>query len=244
MPLSNEILEQNDFESLRLYDPNSQLHHEIGGKIRQIFTKLFQNTDINLDDFYFTGYDDDTPNAFFIEGSKTKNGKNIIAVSFGLIMALSNTEELAAIIGHESGHYLWSQLLGGRNTIFQERAADLRSVDLMMNAGYNPRNVISAQTKIFKPFEYHSPTLDVHGNPVDRIEDVKAHMTKISLERGYFPEVIPHDPEYDAFKKKLQNTRKDEPYRSFIDKLIYDRYNTTDISQIPREELLFFRLEP
>lgn len=240
MPLSNEILEQNDFESLRLYDPNSQLHHEIGGKIRQIFTKLFQNTDINLDDFYFTGYDDDTPNAFFIEGSKTKNGKNIIAVSFGLIMALSNTEELAAIIGHESGHYLWSQLLGGRNTIFQERAADLRSVDLMMNAGYNPRNVISAQTKIFKPFEYRSPTLDVHGNPVDRIEDVKAHMTKISLERGYFPEVIPHDPEYDAFKKKLQNTRKDEPYRSFIDKLIYDRYNTTDISQIPRDELLFF----
>ena len=93
MPLSNEILEQNDFESLRLYDPNSQLHHEIGGKIRQIFTKLFQNTDINLDDFYFTGYDDDTPNAFFIEGSKTKNGKNIIAVSFGLIMALSNTED-------------------------------------------------------------------------------------------------------------------------------------------------------
>lgn len=238
MLTSNPILEQSDFEALRLYDPDSTLHKEIGEKVRQIFIKLFQNTDINIDDFYFTGFDSDEANAFFISADKTKNGKNVIAVSYGLIMALSNTEELAAIIGHECGHYLWSQLLGGRNTIFQERAADLRSVDLMMNAGYNPRNVLSAEKKVFGKLDYKSATLDVHGNSFNRIEDVKTYLTKLSLERGYFPEVTPSDPKYDAFKQKLQETRKNEPYLSFLDKAIQEYTQTPHSTQIEREQTL------
>ncbi len=234
MSLDNEILEQADLEALRLYDPHSMLHQEISAKIKQIFERLFQNTDIDINDFYFTGYDSNDANAFFLDASKTKNGKNIIAVSFGLIQNVSNTEELAAIIGHECGHYLWSQLLGGRNTIFQERAADLRSVDLMINAGYNPRNVLSAEQKVFGELKYSSPTLDVHSNPFNRVEDVKTYLAKLTLERGSFPDVAPSDPEYDKFKEKIKTIRAQQPYLSYIDKNLMLFLKSTNIEKITR----------
>ena len=157
MTNKTRILEDNDFEGLRLYEPDSKMHKLIGDKVKEVFTRLFQNTDINLDDFYFTGFDDNNANAFFIEKSKTKTKKkNIIAVSYGLIQKLDHTAELAAIVGHEAGHYLWSELLGGKNTIFQERGADVYSVQLMINGGYNPRYVRSAQQKVFDNFNYKS----------------------------------------------------------------------------------------
>ncbi|MBO4746417.1 MAG: M48 family metalloprotease, partial [Alphaproteobacteria bacterium] len=234
MSWDNDMLDQADIEALRLYDPHSLLHQEISAKIKQIFERLFQNTDINVDDFYFTGYDSGDANAFFIDASETKNGKNIVAISYGLIQSVSNTEELAAIIGHECGHYLWSQLLGGENTIFQERAADLRSVDLMINAGYNPRNVLSAEQKVFGELKYTSATLDVHGNSFNRVEDVKTYLAKLTLERGSFPDVAPSDPEYDKFKEKIKNIRVQQPYLSYIDKNLMSFLKSTNIKKITR----------
>ena len=78
MAQNTRILEDNDFEGLRLYEPDSKMHKLIGDKVKEVFTRLFQNTDVNLDEFYFTGFDDDNANAFFIEKSKTKTKSKIL----------------------------------------------------------------------------------------------------------------------------------------------------------------------
>lgn len=233
------ILNDNDFEGLRLYPENGKLHKIIGNQIKNVFEKMFQNTDVNFDDFYFTGFDSDNPNAFFIEKSKTNTDKNIIAVSRGLIKSLDSVEELAAIIGHESGHYLWSELLGGKNTIFQERGSDLYSVDLMMNAGYNPRYIISAQKKIFGDLNYESSTLDVHGNSFSRVSDVEAYITKIATERGDFPPVDKDvNPDWKKFQSDVHRQYEIEGYDTYLDKKLKEKFKTKDITKLNRIDVL------
>ena len=236
------ILEDNDFEGLRLYEPNSGLHKLIGGKVKEVFEKLFQNTDINLDDFYFTGFDDEDSNAFFIEKEQTKDKtKNIIAVSYGLIQKLDSIQELAAIVGHEAGHYVWAQLLGGRNTIFQERGADVHSVDLMLNAGYNPRYVISAQKKIFGNFNYKSLNLNVHGAPQNRISDVESYLTLLATEQGDFENTDGKtDVKYNAFKTSVKYQRLIDGYDTYLDKKLKEKFGTKDVIDIKRIDILRF----
>ena len=66
-----QILKDELFEKHKLYDVDSRLHKTIGKKIHDVFARLFKNTNINLDDFYFTAFDSDTPNAFMIEDRKS-----------------------------------------------------------------------------------------------------------------------------------------------------------------------------
>lgn len=240
MSEKTRVLEDNDFEGLRLYEPDSNLHKLIGDQVRAVFEKLFQNTDVNFDDFYFTGFDDDDPNAFFIEKSKTKDGKkNIIAVSYGLIQKLDSAQELAAIVGHESGHYLWSELLGGQNTIFQERGSDVYSVQLMINGGFNPRYVRSAQQKVFNNFSYSGVNLDVHGHPLNRIGDVEAYLTLLATKEGNFENIDNKtDPKYQQFKTVVEHQHDIDGYDTYLDKRLKEKFGTKDIQKIKRIDIL------
>lgn len=241
MKKNQTILNDNDFEALKLYEPDSPVHKLVGEKIKEVFAKMFKNTDVNIDDFYFTVVEDENPNAFFISKEKTVDKqKNIIAVTVGMIDFVENIEQFAAVIGHESGHYIWDELLGGKNTIFQERAADLRSVDLLINAGYNPRNVLEIQKKIGQKYlkNPRNLTIDVHGVQSARIADIEAYLTKIANDQGAFPEVAEGvSPEWDNFKTQVYNTRKNNPYNSYLEKVLISKFNTKIISKINNSDL-------
>ena len=124
----NTGINVNDFENLGLYDVDSPVTKAAGGRVKSVFEKLFQGTDIKSDDFYFLCFRSNDPNAFFVDKNKTGK-KHIIAVSDALIKGLGCDEELAAVIAHEAGHYLWAKYVSGKNTIFQERWSDVNSVD-------------------------------------------------------------------------------------------------------------------
>ena len=238
----SRILNDADFEALRLYDEDSPEHQIVAKELKKIFTRLFQNTEVNPDDFYFTVFDDSSPNAFFMRKANTKDKKlNIIAVSSGLINMCNNEAELAGIIGHECGHYLWNQLLGGNNTIFQEHTADLRAVDLMMNGGYNPLHHLEANSRLFSTYgvRYSDVDLGVHGNGLARIEDLKAYLTKISNEKGYFPEIKDEkDTDYEVFQTAFNRARQNSPYRTYIENILYQNLSTTDVTSKNLPEVL------
>ncbi|MBR3676506.1 MAG: M48 family metalloprotease [Alphaproteobacteria bacterium] len=239
--MSGRILDDNNFEGLKFYESDSLINKEVTPLMRQIMSRLFRGTEINLDDFYFTVFEDKEANAYFLGRGTSLAEKNIIAISRGLIEDCNNEDELAAIIGHECGHYLWAQILGGENTIFQERASDLRAVDLMINGGYNPLHHLNVCGRLFSygGHQYSDICLDVHGNGLARVEDIKARLTMIANEKGDFavPDDKP-DKEYLAIKEKARQAYEKEGYDTYIEKCLKNVYGSKDAEKLSAEQIL------
>lgn len=87
-----------------------------------------------------------------------------IVVYKGLVEYMDNEDELAGVIAHEISHSIDSYdgiLRGSLNFIPHafvprkyERKADLRAVDFMVNAGYNPLALIIIMNKSFSQHRY------------------------------------------------------------------------------------------
>lgn len=243
--MAEKILNDSDFEELKLYEDSTQTHKIASEQIKKIFSRLFQGTEVNPDGFYFTAFESESPNAFFISAKHTLNNQRVIAVSPSLIKECKNEAELAGIIAHECGHYLWSELLGGKNSIFQERAADLRAVDLLINGGYNPLNHREVCKRILAyGRSYSDVTLDVHGNGLARVEDIDARLTMIANERGNFaPLTDKPDEEYLKFQKELLDAYEKEGYDTYYDKIFKQKYGTKDIEKLDPKKILVDMLE-
>lgn len=246
--IMTRILEDDYFEECRLFDENSLVNQLAAAKIETIFRKLFQNTKVDPDEFYFTIFDDEDSNAFFINKEQTiEKKKNIIAISRGLIKACHNEAELAGIIGHESGHYLWKELLGGQNSIFQEHAADLYAIDLLRNGGYNPRHHLAVCERLFSDYgrvKYNHISLGVHGNGLLRSDDIKDYMTKIANEEGDFPPLDNvEDTDYKSFQEAIAQAFSKEGYYTYIEKCFQKELGTKDLSEIPVQDALRIMLQ-
>ena len=240
--MSDRILNDNDFEGLKFYESDSLMNKEVTPLLRKIVSRLFRGTELNIDDFYFTVFEDEYANAFFINKESTEEKKkNVIAISRGLLDTCNNEDELAGIIGHECGHYLWAEIAGGKNTIFQERAADLRAVDLMINGGYNPLHHLNVCERIFSygGRSYSDICMDVHGNGLARVEDIKARLTMIANEKGDFilPDGKP-DEEYLAVREKAHIAYDAEGYDTYIEKCLIKAYGNKDIVKLSAEQVM------
>lgn len=234
-------MRQDDFESLKLYDLNSRITDIVGKKIKHIFEKLFKNMGANSDDFLFMCFHSDNPNAFFINKDQkdSKLSKHIIAVSDSMIQRLDHEEELAAVIAHECGHFIWQKYTQDNNTIVQERWSDVQSVDLMINAGYNPLYILEMQEKIFLNIKYDSIDFGVHGTAFARTEDVKAYLTKKAMERGDFKKTTKgKSKDWSDYQKKVEKIYQEDGYNTYIDKLLIDKFGTKDLTKINRLDFL------
>ena len=176
--MSQEFIEQHKFylEDTFAYKQGSAL-------VRRVFERLVRDLrdkdgkPINIDEFYFGVVGGNEVNAFCVPEKK------LIAVSRELLNFVENEDELAGVIGHETGHWVWMELLGGKNTIFQETSADFYTMKLMQDAGYNPicyRNVLMRLSK--DNVIYSMPSLDVHGDIAGRIQNINACLTKIAMD--------------------------------------------------------------
>ena len=52
--MGNKIINDNDFANLMLYEEDTDMHKIVSAKVKEIFSRLFQGTEVNPDDFYFT----------------------------------------------------------------------------------------------------------------------------------------------------------------------------------------------
>jgi len=236
------ILENNDFEGMRLLDEQSETNQLVIKRLRKIFTKMFQNTEADARDFYFTICDDKNPSAFFVPKSETVEKKqHIIAISWGLVEACQNEAELAGIVGHECGHYLWGELLKGDNSIFQEHAADLRAVDLLINGGYNPRHHVEICKRILGDYghvQYSDISLDVHGNGLARIDDINDYLTYIASKKGDIaPLDTTEDKNYKSFQTAVKSAYEKEGYDTYVEKCLKRELGTKEIFADDKKEI-------
>ena len=128
-----------------------QLIQEVGYKI------LNTNRIDERMTFEYNHYDK-TVNAYATHRDRT------IVLTKGMMNSLDTEDELAAILGHEISHAIdsYKGLFKGYFTCFKfltksrrdETRADVRSVDFVVNAGYNPVAILIVENKIMSQPRY------------------------------------------------------------------------------------------
>ena len=232
----------SDFESLCFYETDSKIGAHVGKKVKSVFEKMFTRMGINSDEFVFMCFHNEDSNAFFINKEKIsgKLEKHVIAVSDAMISKLEHEAELAAVIAHECGHYIWQKHNSDDNTIVQERWSDVMSVDFLMNAGYNPLYILEMQKKVFSDFSYSSVDFGVHGTGFARLEDVQARLTVLGAERGDFKKIEKEkNINWLEYQQEFKNIYNEEGgYNTYIETLLIDKFGTKDLNKIGRVAFL------
>lgn len=223
---TQQVLNTDDWEALRIIDEKSQTTQLVASKLREIVQRLLSGAtgQYNIDDFEFLVSAVEDRNAFFINRSQTKNGKHVIGVTVEMIYMCQTEDELAAVIGHELGHFTYNQVFGNaNNTVYQERGADLHSVDLLIDGGYNPRAYQTVAKRLFRRPVSNMITnvlssLGVHGGNFSRVEDIEAYMTYLKKERGELDAPANTDnSDWEQFLTQFTTLLNNDGYKSYID---------------------------
>ena len=102
-----------------------------------------------------------------------------IVIHKGMLDFVQNEDQLAFYLGHELGH--WKANLFDKkkdnqeNTKIEEAAADLQSLEMMVQAGYNINEAYKVSEYLLKPEKYTNPedllirSFDAHVNNEDRL---------------------------------------------------------------------------
>ncbi|MBN1325161.1 MAG: M48 family metalloprotease [Alphaproteobacteria bacterium] len=222
---TQEILDTNDWEGLRLINEKSKTTKLVADKLSKIVKRLLSKSEgqYNIDDFEFLVTDEKDTNAFYISDSKTKNNKHIISVSSELINFCNNEDEFAGIIGHELGHFVYDKLSkSGQNTVFQERGSDLHSVDLLIDGGYDPLAYENIAGRLFLRNRGNIlESLGVHGSSFARVEDIRSYLTYLKKEKGEFQQSNKFDASnWKLFQKQFNESFTSDKFQSYLDQKI------------------------
>lgn len=106
----------------------------------------------------------------------------VVTISSGILPYIDNNDELAFVISHEIAHCL-DAYKGGFEIVMMrfnargyEYKADLKGIDLMVNAGYNPIAAISVSNKIMpeSPWDFFT----THPVSSKRLFEMYKHIYK------------------------------------------------------------------
>lgn len=166
--LSGRIIEEDLFTKYSIIDsalPEGQkIHAFLAARAQALAGKYidFEKTPVT-----FVLSDSDTPNAFFAPApnpdpdkrprrddyKSTRTIKNplktpVICVTRGLIEMVENIDQLDFILGHELTHMIMRMHNIEHNSKGEEEMADLHAVDLMYDAGSDPKQALIMTDKL------------------------------------------------------------------------------------------------
>ena len=200
-----KILTPKEWESQRFLDADCPTAQVATKMMRAVVKRLLQiDKNIDINDFVFLVYEDESPNAAFVSSHYTQNGKHIIMISPAITQLCKTEDEFAGVLAHELGHFTYDKIYGkNENTIFQERFSDLHAVDLLIAGGYDP-SAYSRVCEEMRKFSGPNISPNVHGSDVARQEDVDAYLTKKHKEQGDFQIIAPTGL-YKEFARAMNN---------------------------------------
>lgn len=161
-----------------------------------------------------------------------------IEITTGYLYYMDNDDELAAILAHEMGHFhqfstgnwLWKRIKMHFAPKYYERDADLKGIDYMVRAGYNPLAMIAILNKMcheksaFTRFilflteldRFFLLPIDTHPSGSKRLENIYNHI------KIHYPRFLTRDESNTYYINFLLNSEKNEEVKN-----IKKRYDLT-----------------
>ena len=154
------LIEEDLFSRYSIVDNRSaegqRIHKFLFGRAQKLAGKCI---DFNANPVTFVLSDEDTPNAFFCDIFDPEKAPRpsdyetpryvrnpletpVIAVTSGLIDMVDSIDELDYVLGHELTHMLMRGYGIEHNSKGEEEIADLHAVDLVYDAGSDPKQAL------------------------------------------------------------------------------------------------------
>ena len=224
--------------------------------VRSICTKLYQKKGgkYSQPDFFDKNFQivvSDTPeiNAAHIYNQNTKDGRNILLVSKGLMLNVQNEAQLAFVLAHELGHYQVNETRGkdknnlGVSGHEHEVQADYLGFQSVLQAGYNPDEAIKffemiqqSPADVKQAFEEAN---DVHGNTATRIANIKDYKSVAEVMGVEFSDYT-GETEFKSFQEKFRTVAQNDHYISYLEERIRQENNVSSSRALPLIERLNF----
>ena len=174
----------------------------------------------------------------------SKDGRNILRVSKGLINSLQNEAQLAFVLAHELGHYeIYETRNDDKNGINvsgheHEVQADYIGFQSVLQAGYNPDEAVS----FFKIIQ-ENPTVteaferanDEHGSTETRIANIKDYKSTAEVRGVKFSEYTGEES-FRSFQEKFNEAAKHDHYISYLEERIRQEYNVASGNELPLDK--------
>lgn len=208
--MSGRLIEEDLFTKYSIIDSRTaegqEIHDFLAARARALVGKY---VDFDKTPVTFVLSDSDKPNAFYapapdpdpdnrprrsdyetIRFIKNPLDTPIICVTRGLIEMVDNLDQLDFVLGHELTHMIMRQHRIKHNSKGEEEIADLHAVDLMYDAGGDPKQAllmsdkISACSKEEREKEEEginwAEIFDVHMTDGNRKAGIEASLTRLS----------------------------------------------------------------
>ena len=252
------VIEENLFVKYSIVNPHSiegqKIHNFLLGRAKLLAGR---SIDFEKNPVSFVMSDIDKPNAFFApifkESERPRRGdyenivyvKNpldtpVICVTKGLIEMVDNIDQLDYVLGHELTHRIIRDYGVANNSKGEEELADLHSVDLMYDAGSDPKQALKMQEKFTEYAEQQkeetrrsegildkeeegikwSEILDAHMMHSNRKAALEASLTRLS---HLIDERIPSD-----FDKTVFAVEYSDPITAFLKGNNYEEQEPLD----------------
>lgn len=164
--MAGRFIEENLFTKYSIIDPRlpegQKIHAFLEARAHALASRY-----INFDEtpVTFVISDSDEPNAFYAPGYDPKEKPNrdqydpvryvrnpldtaVICISRGLLEMVDNLDQLDFVLGHELTHMIMRLHKIRHNSKGEEEMADLHSVDLIYDAGGDPKQSLAISEKI------------------------------------------------------------------------------------------------
>lgn len=215
----------------------SRLFKEKGGEYAKpdFFEKRFQ----------FIVEDSLQIQASYTPENRTKDDRNILRVSKGLLYQVQNEAQLAFVLAHELGHFEVNETRGKDkfgdhvSSHEHEMQADYRGFKSLTEAGYNPDDAIG----FFETINDVAPDIksayesanNEHGSTSTRIANIKDYKSAFERQGIVFTQDSGKD-RLDKFKKEFIPVSLSDHYIGYFEERIRQEYNVASSYELSLDE--------
>ncbi len=250
--VGNESDNIDRWEALCVLPPDCETTKLTEKYVKSICTKLYKykGGEYAEPDFFDKNFQiivEDSPQiqASLTYKSRTKDGRNILCVSKGLMSCVQNEAQLASVLAHELGHFeVFETKEKDKNGINvtrheHEMQADYRGFQTILQAGYNPDEVV----KFFEIIQENPQDIkeafetanNEHGSTATRIANIKDYKSVAEANGIEFSDYTGEE-QFKSFQEEFIKIAPNDHYIGYLEERICQEYNVSSSHEVSRKD--------
>ena len=236
------------WESLHVLSPDCETTKLTESYVKSICTKLYKykGGEYSKPDFFDKNFQivvEDSPQiqASLTYKQHTKDGRNILRVSKGLMYNVQNEAQLASVLAHELGHFeVYETKDKDSNGVSvtgheHEMQADYRGFQSLLQAGYNPDEAVNffemiqeSPQDVKQAFE---ATNNEHGSTATRIANIKDYKSAAEVSGVEFSQYT-GEAQFKSFQEEFIKKASNDHYIGYLEERIRQEYNVSSSREL------------